>query len=67
MSEEERSMFVSFRLRLLTAFLLFLCFFLIDQRHMEVDGIGSAQILEYIGNDMEMKQLLVWIGKKYEQ
>lgn len=42
------SIFSSFRLRLLTAIFLFLCFFIMDKNDVSVGNIGKQQILKCI-------------------
>lgn len=58
-SEEEvqGSWFASFRLRLLLAVLLFLCFFIMEKRGIVVEGIGCMEIIEYIGSNITFEDL----------
>lgn len=49
--------FASFRLRLLLAVLLFLCLFTMDKKEIEIGGIGSVEIIDYIEKNMDIKEL----------
>ena len=44
----------SFRLRFLLAILFFLVFFVMEQKKIVVEGIGSSQIVEYISCNYEV-------------
>lgn len=50
--------FVSFRIRLVVAILLFLCFFLLDKTQMQVGEIDPVEIVEYIDGNFTMNDLL---------
>lgn len=61
--QSQRNWFSSFRFRLLVAALLFLCFLVMDKKNIAYREIGSREIVEYIGNNFQMKDLQVDIGK----
>lgn len=56
-SEGQVSWSASFRLRLLLAVLLFLCFFVMEKKQVEVGGICSSDIVDYIGSNMDIEKL----------
>ena len=47
----------SFRLRLLLAVLLFLCFFVMDKKEIAFEGIDCQEIVEYIESNMEFEDV----------
>lgn len=47
----------SFRFRLLVAVLLFLCFFVMDKKKITYKEIGSNKIVQYISENMDIKDL----------
>lgn len=49
--KEGNSGIASFRLRLLIAVLLFLCFFLMDKKEVIFEGIGCSEIVECISSN----------------
>ena len=53
--EQQGTWFASFRLRLLFAMLLFLCFFVMEKKEIAVEGIGCAEIVEYISSNMNIE------------
>lgn len=61
--QSQRNRFGSFRLRLLVAVLLFLCFFIMDKKDIAYREIGSREIVEYVGSNFQMKDLQVNLGK----
>ena len=63
--EEEnlKSVFASFRLRLLTAILLFLCFFLMDRKDVSFGEIGKQQIVECISGHIMTDDLFIIVDK----
>lgn len=56
--ENGNSFLASFRLRMLTAILLFFCFFLMDKKEISFNEIESQKIVECIGNHIVIDDLL---------
>ena len=49
--EVQGSWIASFRLRLLLAVLLFLCFFVMEKKNIKYGEIGYQEVVEYIGSN----------------
>jgi len=56
-NEKEGHWFLSFRLRLLIAILLFFCFFLLEQKEIKIGGIGTVEITEYLGENISWEDI----------
>ena len=48
----------SFRLRLLLAVLLFLCFFIMEKKEIVFEGVGCPEIVECISSNFDVENLL---------
>ena len=56
-NELQGTWFASFHLRLLLAMLLFLCFFVMEKKKIEIYGISYTEIVEYIDSNIDISEL----------
>ena len=62
--EIQKKWFHGFKFRFLIAVLLFLCFFVLDKKEIVYEEIGSAEIVEYISENMDIQELTAMVMSK---
>ena len=53
---ETVSWVASFRLRLLLAVVLFMCFFVMEKKEIVFEGVGCTEIVECISNNFDVEE-----------